>query len=62
MDEALKLWREWFKDDGNPIVAGECGGDLSCFFCGGWQVAVKSPCEHKPDCIYVRAKALIEST
>ena len=58
-EQALELWREWFVEDGCPTYAGECGGDISCFFCGEWSFG-EEDC-HEPDCIFVRAKKLIDS-
>jgi len=59
--KALELWREWFESDGNPICAGECAGDLYCFFCGEYQVSSDaSEQQHLPNCVYLRAQALLE--
>ena len=60
MDEhpALTLWREWFEESGDPTYAGEAGGDIYCFFCGAWMEF--DP--HRENCIYVRAKALVEKS
>lgn len=54
--EALNLWREWFEEDGNPLYASEQGGDIHCFFCNAW--VEHEP--HEPDCIWVRAEALVK--
>jgi len=58
-DAALELWQRWFLEGGNPIYAGECGGDLWCFFCGEYQARPDSN-EHSEDCIFVAAKRLVE--
>jgi len=58
-EQALELWQRWFAESGNPIYAGECGGELCCFFCGEYQVRTDSD-EHDEDCIFVAAKRLIE--
>lgn len=53
-EKALELWREFFERDNDPfVVQTYWGEDLQCYFCDG------KP-DHKPDCIYIRAKALIE--
>ena len=57
--QALELWQRWFAESGNPIYAGECGGELRCFFCGEYQVHTDSG-EHDEDCIFVAAKRLVE--
>ncbi len=54
----LKLRQRWLEEDGNPIVASECGGDLYCFFCGEYQVAHDEP-EHKDDCIFILARQIV---
>lgn len=59
LNEGPDLWREWFNKDSDPIYASEMGGDLHCFFCGEFQVS-NDDNRHKEDCIYVRAKRLIE--
>jgi len=55
--QAFELWQRWFQEDGNPLCASECGGDLHCFFCGGFAVTPEEQ-EHTAGCIYVRAKAV----
>ena len=55
---ALELWREWFAEDGGPMYAAEGSGDLTCFFCGEWFFGEHD--KHAPDCIFIRAKQLIE--
>ena len=59
-DTALALWREWLEQDGDPLYASEQNGDLYCFFCQEWQ-ANRRAHTHAPDCIYIRAKRLIEA-
>lgn len=54
-------WRELFTDgqyEFDPIIASECGGDLSCFFCGAWFVD-RDESQHSEDCIYMRVKAIL---
>lgn len=58
-EQALELWQRWFLEEGGPIYAGECGGELYCFFCGEYQVHIDSD-EHSEDCIFVAAKRLVE--
>lgn len=55
---ALELWKRWFATDGRPLCASECGGELHCFFCGGFAVSSDEQ-EHNASCIYVKAKALV---
>jgi hypothetical protein len=55
-DNAIALWREWFKSGSDPFIPSECTGDLSCFFCGAEDNDRKL---HELDCIFVRAKALV---
>lgn len=56
--EALKLWIEWFERNGNPFAS---GNDLIyCLFCDGESQHESSKFEHEEDCIYIRAKKLIE--
>jgi hypothetical protein len=50
---ALTLWREWFARGESPWVEG------SCFFCKERKTAAAAP-GHAPDCLYIRAKALVE--
>lgn len=57
-NEALTLWREWFAKSGDPFYASE--DDVYCFFCGEWQHDSDNRPEHEADCIYVRAKRLVE--
>lgn len=53
---ALSLWREWFEKSGdNPQVTPDVWDH--CFFCGN--LREQHPA-HVPDCIYLRAKALVE--
>lgn len=59
-NEALTLWREWLAKGGDPFYASEMGGDVYCFFCGEWQHDSDNRPEHEADCIYVRAKRLVE--
>lgn len=54
-------WRELFTDgqyEFDPIIAGEVGGDLSCFFCGAWFFD-RDERQHSEDCIYMRVKAIL---
>lgn len=58
--EALKLWQEWFK------FYGDCkeypDGFPSCFFCGSDNFYINSDIiMHKNDCVFMRAKRLIEN-
>lgn len=58
--EALKLWREWFNRQGSsPSI----DGDISwyCFFCNETLTGNEEDSQHAPDCIYIRAKKLIEA-
>lgn len=59
MEVALELWQRWFREDGNPIYAAECGGDLYCFFCGEFQVSIDKQ-THLEDCVFVLAKQAVE--
>jgi len=60
--KGLKLWTEWFGDSedgtGNPLVPLVSFDtevvELRCFFCKG------DADHHAPDCIYMRAKKLVE--
>ena len=54
--QALELWQEWFEKDGDPSY-GERDGDPVCFFCGWWIFENEN---HPEDCVYIRAKKLIE--
>lgn len=54
--QALELWQEWFKDGGDPGHVWEISGDPHCFFCEAWLGYE----EHELNCIYTRAKKLIE--
>jgi len=59
-DEALQLWIELFQSDSwvySPIIE-SLNGDCSCFFCHEYQPG--STEQHKPNCIYLRAKAMLE--
>jgi len=58
-EQALELWQRWFAESGNPIYAGECGGELRCFFCGEYQVHTDSDA-HREGCAFVAAKRLVE--
>jgi hypothetical protein len=56
-EEALELWREYFLKGIDPLGEDVVG---YCFFClaevySGW-----GDDKHEPDCIYVRAKKLVE--
>jgi hypothetical protein len=50
---ALTLWREWFARGESPWIEG------SCFFCKEQKTADEAA-GHAPDCLYVRAKAMVE--
>jgi len=50
--ELEALWREWFKDDGDPWESDDYGR-VDCFFCGREQP------NHLEDCVYERAFRLI---
>ena len=55
--EAMQLWKEFFNKDKGAMEA-DHGDTESCFFCGeiaGWREE-----RHKPDCIYLRAKEMLE--
>lgn len=41
-----------------PDIPSEVDGSLSCFFCGGYCRPL-GECEHEPDCLYVRAKEIV---
>ena len=58
-EQALELWREWFVWDGDPTYMDEMYGDLRCFFCG--EILLDKPYEHAPNCIFIRAKQLVDS-
>lgn len=53
------LWLEWFKEDGDPLYDGG-EWDECCFFCGQYQTSINES-RHDENCIYLRAKQLIES-
>lgn len=55
--EALYLWAEWFEKEGSPKIYGVAG--VSCFFCKG-AARPGHEIRHKPDCIYRRAKELVD--
>jgi len=64
MDEVngklAELWREWFKIDGNPTIATlETDVVNVCFFCSCY-ITGSGDDEHFGDCVYVRAKELVE--
>lgn len=54
--EAINLWIDWIEQSKDyPYCEGECGGDLHCFFCAAFD------CEpHYKDCIYIRAKTMVD--
>ena len=54
MKEAINIIKELIKN--SPTIAGECGGDLSCFFCLEDHNQLKI---HDKDCPYVKAKDFI---
>ena len=55
--EAIGLWIDWLEQSKDyPYFTSECGGDLHCFFCGSFDFE-----PHDKDCVYIRAKAMIES-
>jgi hypothetical protein len=59
-ESALALWVEWFKKGGDPTCADSLG-DSYCFFCNAFDPerhAYSDP--HREDCIYLRARQLIE--
>lgn len=58
-DEAFEILKEWFSKSGDPFFASEAGGDVYCFFCREWQLDSNNPV-HADDCLYVRAKQLVE--
>jgi hypothetical protein len=50
---ALTLWREWFARGASPWREG------ACFFCQEQNTAAEAA-GHAPDCLYIRAQALVE--
>ena len=40
--------------------ASEIDGDLSCFFCGGWENIGSDEIKHDEDCPYILAKRYLE--
>jgi hypothetical protein len=59
--EALRLWQEWFAEDGDPL---EYSDELGwrCFFCWGSSDAAGVPggvSHHADNCIYIRAQRLV---
>jgi hypothetical protein len=50
---AFALWQEWFARGASPGIKG------SCLFCAEPTTA-DAAAGHAPDCIYIRAKALVE--
>lgn len=57
-DTAESLWRELFETMDPPFVATDAGGELHCWFCG-LQSPRETEQQHEPNCIWVRARALI---
>lgn len=59
LQDALRALTE--NDD--PGIPGEITGDLSCYFCGGWEdLSAPQPpnvYRHEPDCPWVAARALL---
>lgn len=53
------LWLEWFSEEGDPLFEGK-KMELYCFFCGEYFVKSNEN-GHDENCIYLRAKQLIES-
>ena len=53
-----ELWVEWFDlnegPSGGPWSDSEWGGVRVCFFCNGDEP------EHRPDCVYLKAKRLLD--
>lgn len=43
----------------DPTSPSETTGDADCFFCGAW---VSLGDEHRPDCLWLRAKAIAETS
>jgi hypothetical protein len=53
MDTGLELWKEFIEF--SPFAAGPDNWTSFCFFCG------EEVPNHEPDCIFLKAKKLIES-
>lgn len=58
-EQALALWVEWFGKNRDPFIPSEMDGNPYCFFCFEDQYDKEA---HEPDCIYARAKALVENS
>ena len=58
-EEALKLWIEWFKTKGDPMVSDHCDY-FSCIFCSGAARWEPNEFKHESNCIYLRARKLYE--
>lgn len=43
--------------DAGCAAASETDGDIDCFFCGAW---IGLNMEHQSDCVFIRAKTLLE--
>jgi len=50
------LWREWFKEKKDPLCHYD---EVVCHFCDALEIG-DVPVEHAPDCIYFRAKVIID--
>ncbi len=57
-DTALQLWREFFGERGRGSYFDSPCGDAECFFCG--ESIYNEEEGHDPDCVYIRAKKLLE--
>jgi len=57
-DEALQLWIAFFKAVDKAFYDSDYG-EQYCFFCGEFQIT-KDNSLHTDNCVYVRAKAMLE--